>query len=314
MTQLSVVVPVHGQQELVRRCLRALLDSLAALPVESEVIVVDDASPDDSAAVVASEFPSVRLLLNEQNQGFARSVNRGTREARGELILWLNSDTEMCPESLEAWLEFMATHPERGALAPRLVDAAGATQLSLMRLPSLRTVVAFGTPLERWFPDSAELQRYFARDLDHELEGDVEQPPAACWLLRRSCLEQVGELDESLVLFFNDVDWALRLAATGQSFRYLAHAPIVHLGGASTRHRSDFVARWQTDRLRYYRKHHGIFGALWVKLWVSLTFLDWCATNVGRRMLGRGAEPFGPTAQAFAGFLCGGEARQSETP
>ena len=309
MTQLSVVVPVYGERELVRTCLRSVFEALEQVAIEAEVIVVDDASPDDAARVVAQEFPAAKLLENDVNRGFAFSVNRGTREARGELLLWLNSDTEVSGESLAAWLAYLSEHPERGALAPRLVGADGQTQRSLMRLPRLGTVAAFGTPLERWFPDSAELRRYFARDVDHEVDGEVEQPPAACWLLRRECLEGVGELDEELVLFFNDVDWARRLAASGQSFRYLAQAPIVHVGGASTRRRSDFVARWQTDRLRYYRKHHGVLGALWVKSWVCVSFLDWCVGNVRRRMLGRTAEPFGPTARAFTRFLRGKEAR-----
>ncbi len=309
MTQLSVVVPVFGERELVRRCLRSVFEAIESCGIAGQVIVVDDASPDDAARVVSEEFPSARLIENEVNRGFAYSVNRGTREAKGELLLWLNSDTVVSGASLAAWLAYFAAHPERGALAPRLVDSTGETQRSLMRLPKLRTVAAFGTPLERWFPNSRELRRYFARDVDHEVDADVEQPPAACWLLRRECLERVGELDEQLVLFFNDVDWARRLAAAGESFRYLAQAPIEHLGGASTRHRSDFVARWQTDRLRYYRKHHGALGALWVKSWVCVSFLDWCVGNVRGRMLGRTAEPLGPTARAFSRFLRGQEAR-----
>ena len=305
MTQLSVVIPVYGESGLVRHCLRSVFDTLDELELDGEVVVVDDASPDDAASVVAKEFPGAQLLENEQNLGFARSVNRGTRASQGELVLWLNSDTVLSADSLEAMLEYLAEHPERGAVAPRLVDARGNTQPSLMRFPNLATVAAFGTPLVRWFPDSGELARYFGKGLDHEADGDVEQPPAACWMLRRSCLEDIGLLDERLELFFNDVDWALRLRSSGQSFRYLAAAPVVHLGGASTRHRTDFVSRWQIDRLRFYAKHHGFVGAMWVRLWVCASYLDWCVTHVTRRMLGRKAEPIGPTTRAFFRFLRG---------
>jgi N-acetylglucosaminyl-diphospho-decaprenol L-rhamnosyltransferase len=310
VTELSVVIPVFNELELVRACLRSVLESLEELRLEAEVIVVDDASTDGARELVEQEFPGVRSIAHENNRGFAVSANRGLREARGELLLLLNSDTEVDARGLLTMLNELRDHPECSAVAPRLVDDQGATQHSLMALPRLSTALYFGTPLERLLPDSAELERYFARDLDHELSSEVAQPPAAAWMLRRAAWERVGEFDEQLELFFNDVDWCLRFGEQGGRFRYLAEATVVHHGGASTRHRADFVPRWQADRLRYYRKHFGRTGVAWVKLCVSLTFADWCVRNSWRRMLGRASEPLGPTSRAFAAFLRGSALRE----
>ena len=99
-----------------------------------------------------------------------------------------------------------------------------------------RTPLFFATPLERWFPQSAELRRYFARDFDYGRAGDVLQPPAAALLLRRSAFESLGGLDEELPLYFGDVDLSRRLLAAGGRTRFLPEARVTHVGGASTRH------------------------------------------------------------------------------
>jgi hypothetical protein len=119
-----------------------------------------------------------------------------------------------------------------------------------MRFPNLWTPLFFSTPLQRWWPESAELERYFYADFDHEHDADVEQPPAAALMMRREEFEALGGLDEDLRLFFNDVDLCRRLARRGRKIRYLAGAPVMHHGGASTRQLSDFAARWHADRRR----------------------------------------------------------------
>ncbi|MCB9915501.1 MAG: glycosyltransferase [Planctomycetes bacterium] len=303
MTRLSVVVPVWNQAPLVRACLRSVFAALEALALDAEVIVVDDASTDGARELVAREFPAARLLAQDENRGFARAANAGLAAARGELLLLLNSDTELDAAGLARLVRELDDEPALDLVAPRLVEPDGATQRALMAYPRLVTALWWGTPLGRRWPDARELARYAARAADPERDHEDLQPPAAAWLVRRAAWTAVGPFDEALELFFNDVDWCRRLVARGGRLRYVAAATVLHHGGASTRARADFVPRWQTDRLRYYRKHFGLRGALVVKLAVSLTFADWWVRNALRRMLGRAAEPSAPTARAFAAFL-----------
>lgn len=302
MTSLSVVIPVWNERELALRCVRSAARALAALG-DGELVIVDDGSTDGAGEAIERACPSARVLRHETNRGFAVAANRGLAEARGEYLLLLNSDTVLELDALRTMLEELDARPELSGVAPRLVGEDGALQESCMAFPRWWTPLFFGSPLERWWPESFELRRYFARDFDHELEQPVEQPPAACWLLRRCAWEAVGPFDESLELFFNDVDWCKRLRALGGELRYLPAATVVHTGGASTRRRADFVPRWQTDRLRYQRKHHGRLGALVVKLCVSWTFLDWSVQNALQRLAGRPAEDGAPLRRAFASFL-----------
>jgi len=113
----------------------------------------------------------------------------------------------------------------------------------------------------------------------------------------------VGLFDEELWLFYNDVDLAKRIRAAGWKTHYLAEATVLHHVGGSTSKFADFVAVWQRDRLRYYRKHHGRFGAWWLKACVSFTLFDWAATQCVRRLRRRAAEPIGPMLTAYRAFL-----------
>jgi GT2 family glycosyltransferase len=240
--ELSVVIPSWNTAGLLRACLAHL--AAARLP-EHEVIVVDNASADGSADMVAAEFPQAALVRNTENRGFAGGCNQGLRLARGAYVLLLNSDTEVAPDAVELLLAFLRGHPAYGAAAPLLHSPGGRVQPSLKRFPTLATALWFSTPLERWFPDNRELRRYFMRDVDQERSADVEQPPAACLLVRRSVLDAIGLFDEELWLFFNDVDLSKRMAAAGWKTRYVAEARVLHHEGASTKKFGRLLCEWQ---------------------------------------------------------------------
>ncbi len=298
--EISVVIPSWNTRELLDACLRSLARSPRP---RAEVLVVDNGSSDGSPDHVARSFPAAILVRNERNEGFARACNQGIRLAQGRYVLLLNSDTEILGDALECLFDFLESRPEYGAAAPRLVHEDGRTQRTLQAFPNLWTPLFFATPLERWFPRSPELERYFLRDWDQESSADVDQPPAACLLLRREVLDRIGLFDEELWLFFNDVDLAKRMQAAGWKTRYLAEARVLHHVGASTSKFAGFVCEWQKNRLAYYRKHHGRLAGVWVKLCATLAFVDWALRQVVRRWLRRAGEPIGPTARLFLAYL-----------
>ncbi len=298
--ELSAVIPSWNTRELLEACLASL--ERAPKPA-TEVLVVDNGSTDGSAALVAERFPAVRLVRNEKNEGFARATNQGLGLARGRYALLLNSDTEIVGDALERLFRYLEEHRDYAAAAPRLVHPDGRTQRTVQEFPNLWTPLFFATPLERWFPNSRELRRYFIRDWPQEDSRDVDQPPAACLMLRRDALDRVGTLDEDLWLFFNDVDLARRLKQAGWRTRYLAEATVVHHVGASTSKFPRFVFEWQKNRLTYYRKHHGRAAGLWVKLCAMLAFADWTAAQLWKRVRGEKAEPLAPVARSFWSYL-----------
>ncbi len=266
---LSIVVLSWNTAELTRRCLASVLGRDHGLTLE--VIVVENASADGSAALVEREFPAARLLKNARNEGYARGNNQGIALATAPLVLLLNSDTEVRdppegPGTLRTLVDFLRREPEYGGVAPRLVNADGSVQKSCMRFPGLAVGFLYDSWLDRRFGRSRAVRRYFMEDFDHLHDADVDQPPGACLLLRRDLLARIGGFDESLFLFFNDVELCRAIHDQGYRLRYLARPEVLHHVGRSTAQFKDVVGEWAVNRVRYYRKRHGLLGVATVKL------------------------------------------------
>lgn len=300
MTVLSVVVPSCNTKSHLRACLESLK---ATLPLSSEVIVVDDASRDGSARMVADEFGHVRLLRNTQRIGIAAAMNQGLRTARGAYVLFLHADTRIQGNAVKQMVAFLESNLRYGAVAPRLVRPDGETRKEHMRLPNLWTPLFCGTPLQKALPANAELRRYFAADFDYEADGDVECPSSACLLMRRKALKRESAFDESMGVAFHDADLCSRLAEAGWRVGYLEGARVVHAGGLAARQRDDYAVEYHRNRLAFYRKHHGELAAWWVKACVGTTVLEHYVVEFYRRAEGWPEEPLSPVWEQFTGFL-----------
>jgi len=259
VTALSVVVLSWNTEELLRACLRSIYEGPRS--IEFEVIVVDNASDDGSVEMVTSSYPEARLICNEKNEGYAKGNNIGMCASRGEYILLLNSDTEVREDAIEKMVGFLESNPEYGACSPKLINPDGTVQKACMRFPDLKVVFFFDTMLESMFPENRFVRRYLMNDFDHCHSRDVDQPPGACFMIRRELTESVGFLDEEMFLFYNDVDFCNRIWRAGLKIRYFEEARVMHHLGGSTRKYSDFGLELHKNKVLYYRKHYGKKGA-----------------------------------------------------
>ncbi|HOC39087.1 MAG TPA: glycosyltransferase family 2 protein [Thermodesulfobacteriota bacterium] len=231
-TKLSIIIVNWNTLDLLRQCLRSVIGALGELL--SEIIVVDNASSDGSPEMVNKEFPSVRLVENTSNLGFAKANNQGLSIAHGEYALLLNSDTiiEDCRLFTE-WIAFMDQHPEAGASGCRLVFPCGAYQVGDAGFqPSLLTAVNFSMFLSKLFPRYC--RGLFLQDECPGLPLDVDWVSGADFLVRKSILSQTGMLDESIFMYAEDIEWGCRIRKYGYRIYYLPHLQIVHLQGASS--------------------------------------------------------------------------------
>jgi N-acetylglucosaminyl-diphospho-decaprenol L-rhamnosyltransferase len=250
---VSIVIVSWNTKALLEKCLASLQ---RYAPSESyEVIVVDNASSDGSAAMVRAQFPQVRLIAQDRNRGYAEGNNIGIRAAKGELILLLNPDTEFIDDSLQRAIEVLRSMPDVGVLAARLLNPDGSTQSSLRSFPRPLPILFDLFGVARLFPRSRFFGRYRYRFFDYEAPAEVEQPMGTFLLVRREVFDQVGLFDERFPIFFNDVDWCLRTRNAGWKVYYHPDVRIVHHGGAGTRQvRKNMV--WESHRslLRFYDK------------------------------------------------------------
>ena len=243
LPSVAIVIVSYNCREPLLQCLSHLQAS-GAMP---RVIVIDNASSDGSAAMVRDGFPSVQLIANAENRGFAAACNQGIRATADEFVLLLNPDTLMDLTSLKRLLEVMVSHSTVGACGPRILNPDGTLQPSCRRFPTLGIMIC------------AELGwrgRYYMSDWRHNSAREVDQLMGSCLLLRRAALEQVGLLDEGFFLYFEEVDLCWRLKRAGWRVLFVSEASLTHVGGQSSSadRQTNLLHRYRS-LFEFYRKH-----------------------------------------------------------
>lgn len=253
--QLSIIIVSWNVSDLLRQCLASLAAQRQAL--EFEVIVVDSASQDGSAAMVSQQFPWVRLLAQTENVGFPRGNNIGMQAARGALFLLLNPDTIVTEGALQEMYTMMAQHEDIGLLGPRLRYPDGSIQSSRRRFPTRLTAFFESTWLEPWAPE-AIIRHYRALDLPEGETVDVDWVMGAAMMVRSVGVEQVGLMDEAYFMYSEELDWCRRIKDAGWRVVYHPAAEIIHYEGKSSEQAvTSRHINFQRAKLRYFRKYHG---------------------------------------------------------
>lgn len=265
---LSIVIVNRNTADLLHACLRSLRADDPGLSLE--IIVVDNGSTDASVEMVRRDFPEVRLIENETNEGFAIPNNQGMAVARGRHMMLLNSDTEVRAGAIGSLVEVIDAEPGIGAVGPALFLADGRRQ---------RSAFSFKTPW-RHFCDMAGLGYLFPRStllanqnvrLDFARAQDVDWLIGAAIVVRGSVIESVGGLDERFRIHCNDDDWCRRIHEAGYRVRYHPDAEVLHHSGSTIRAEAD--SAWIEDELvrnlfDYHRKYSGAAGVLWLRIWM----------------------------------------------
>lgn len=251
--RLSTIIVSYNTSDLVRNC----LTSLAAHPppAEAQVIVVDNASRDDTVAMVRREFPDALVIANETNLGYAAAVNQGLQAAEADFYLILNSDIEVHEGSIGTLLDFMRGTPRAGMCAPQLILPSGEPQQTWREGFTLGQFARQEFMLDKLKPRRAlEAAPAEASEVEH-LDG-------AALLVRREALAQVGLLDEGYFMYCEDSDWALRFRRAGWSLYHVPAATMLHHHGASSREcRAEMIAAYKLAAGRYFRLHDGALNA-----------------------------------------------------
>ena len=270
---ISILIVNWNTRDLLRACLESLR-SLTIQNVNHEIIVVDCASSDESAAMVAREFPNVNLIASDENLGFAAGNNRAYEVSTGEWIWLLNPDTEILDNAAQALLERLQSSTDIGGVASALVDARDEhIQRSCRTFPAPAALWAQALGLAALFPRSRRFGFYKMGYWNYRDARPVEQPMASSLMLRRAAIEDAGGLfDEQFPIFFNDVDLCLRLWQSNWQIWFEPRSRVRHWGGASTSQlKPQMIARSHESLRRFYRKHYSshvaaplYFATLWM--------------------------------------------------
>jgi GT2 family glycosyltransferase len=266
--KLSIIITSWNTERLLHACLA----SIRAFPpsCSAETIVVDNASKDGSAAMVASDFPEVKLIRSSVNTGYAGGNNLGYSAATGEYILLLGSDTEVFPGTIQTMVDALDARSHTGLISCRLELPDGTLQQSCKRFPTLLNALAMYCSLHFLNTD------YRMTSFDHATEREIDQPDATCVMIRRSALDAYI-FDERYSILYNDVDLCQRIRRKGWKNVFIPGARIIHHGSQSTKQAPPNVRLVMYQNiLLYYRSYFGSFARF---LLTPVLFIRYCAAT-----------------------------------
>ncbi len=265
---VSIIIVNWNTRSLLERCLASIETGVTGLA--AQVLVVDNGSTDGSAELVAAKCPPVELLCNLGNAGFARANNQAFGRAQGRYVLLLNPDTELRSDAVKQLVHFLDADLRRAGATALLRNPDGTLQRYHKRLPRWSFVLWSETLLRNVAPRNRWMRAFYMLDEPFDMVTEVEQPPAACLMLRRSTIETETLFDERFPIFYNDVDLCRRLRDAGHRLFLLPEAEVMHHGGAGGvgAMPDQGVADSLIGLVRYYRKHEGLLsaGVLWLVL------------------------------------------------
>lgn len=253
---ISVIIVSYNTCKITLDTIKSVYKSTG--DVTFEVIVVDNASQDDSVEKIKALFPQVRLVINQTNAGFSKANNQGIILSNGKYILLLNSDTILEKESLVIMKEFMETNCHLGAAGCKVVLPDGTLDKACRRgfpTPSASFYYAFG--ISKLFPSSPRFNQYQLSYLDPDKDYPVDCLVGAFMMVRRETIDQVGMLDEDFFMYGEDIDWCYRIKEAGWGIHYYPYTQITHYKGASSR-RKPFKIIYEFHRAMYlfHKKHY----------------------------------------------------------
>ncbi len=286
--RVSTIIVTWNMAELVQECLDRLLQQTQT---ELEVIIVDNASQDATVDIVRRKYPSVKVIANAENAGYARANNQAIPLCRGEYLFLHNTDAMVIHDAVDRMVDFMDANPKVGVLGPKLLNVDGSLQRwTGGAFPSPGSAFSHFFLLSRLFP-SRPLFRgmYLAHDFDHPVE--VDWVSSASFMLRARAVQQVGMLDESFFAYMEDVDICQRMKKAGWAVFYHPGCRVTHYMGQNTLSRAGRVSPSSIRSLHSYsRRQHGPFQTALLILIEALGFSSRAlAYSLGSRLTGRDA-------------------------
>lgn len=232
--ELSIIIVSYNTRDLIGTCLDSILNTNGS---EKEIIIVDNASRDGSAEAIRNNYPSIHLVINETNRGFAAANNQALQLSKGHYIFFLNPDTEFLPSTFQHMITFMDKNPHIGLAGVKMINPDGTPQESI----------------SRYYPGQSETSAELLG-----LNGDLAWVLGAGMVARAGLIKQIGGFNEDFFVYGEDQDLCLNIRKLGYEIGFLDFVVVVHLGAQSER-KSTEAEVWRKKILAefiFYHKHY----------------------------------------------------------
>ena len=263
---LSVIILNYNVRYFLEQCLLTVKEAIEDL--DAEIIVVDNASKDESCAMVKERFPDVTLIKNKENVGFSKANNQAVAIAKGTYVCILNPDTAVQEHTFTHVLQFAKAHPNFGAIGIRYIDGTGHF------LPeSKRSLPTPMVSMYKILGITSEKHDYYANYLKEKETGKVAVLAGAFMLIKRSRYLDVGGFDEDYFMYGEDIDLSYKLTKAGYDNYYVGDIAMLHYKGESTTKDKEYLKRFYGAMQIFYNKHfqHNVFLGVMVKMGVVVS-------------------------------------------
>ena len=259
--KLSVVIVNYNVKYFLEQCLHSL--EQAAMGIDHEVIVIDNASTDGSTEYITARFPKVKWMACRENNGFSKGNNIAIAHAKGEYILMLNPDTIVTKEAIEGCIAFMDNNADAGACGVYMLRTDGTFAPESRRaLPTPFVAFCKMSGLSNLFPKSRTFGRYYMQYLDKEETNPIEIISGAYMMLRHKTIKKTGALDEDFFMYGEDIDLSYRILKGGYRNYYLP-LRILHYKGESTNKSSyRYVHTFYRAMQLFFKKHYSHYSLI----------------------------------------------------
>ncbi|MDD2646663.1 MAG: glycosyltransferase family 2 protein [Patescibacteria group bacterium] len=273
---LSIIIVNWNVRSLLERCLNSIWQNQPSMPYE--VIIIDNNSRDgsqDFLESISKKFDNLKIIFNNQNLGFARACNQGFKKSKGEIILFLNPDTEILLNSLDIAIDHLKKDSSAGILGGQIIDEEKETQASVRSFPDVFSQALILLKLHNLFPRTKVFKKYFLSDFDYQKQQAVDQVMGACLLIKRELMEKLHGFDEKFFLWFEEVDLCYRAKKLNYQVVYDPEIKVKHLGHQSFFKISPLKKQkiYNRSLIYYFRKHHPFWQAIFLACLTPLSLL-----------------------------------------
>ncbi len=256
MKDLGICIVTRGSKEMIGDCLASLFEQTQGLDLD--VVVVDNDSQDGTVDEIRRNFPTVKLILNEENFGYSRAVNQGLRILDATYYVLLNPDAILLDRALPRLIQFMQENPQAGICVPKVLNNDGTLQYQCRRGEARPwEVFSYFLGLARLFPNDRRFTGYLLNHIDNDQINEVKAVSGSCMMIRRAVVDQIGYLDERYFAYQEDTDYCFHARQAGWKVYYVPTARVIHHGGRGGSGISPYfgVYQWHRSYYLYYRKN-----------------------------------------------------------
>jgi len=254
--KLSICIVTYNARKWLKGCLDSIDDNTKLDNLE--IIVVDNGSKDGVEELLNRDYPHVRFIGNDNNQGYTRPMNQSLQAAHGKYLMQLNPDTSVLPAAFDQLIDFMDRNEQIGICGPKVLNRDGTFQKQCRRgEPRPLAMISYFLKLSNLFPSSKMLGGYLLEYEDEDATIEVDALSGSCMVIRREVVDQIGYLDEQFFAYQEDTDMCTRARHAGWKVYYYPQAQIIHYGGQGGSRVEPYrsIIEWHRSYWLYYKKH-----------------------------------------------------------